>query len=608
MKKLWIPLVFLCSMLHAQQHGDLDQTFGTNGIVNFSISDYYDMIYDVAVQSDGKIVTVGRARMDGTNYYMAVTSHNPDGSYDEIFGTNGIKVFQPTYNYGNFAMQVKLLDNGQILAGGYAYDGGNNSDPLIVKLNIDGSLEPSFGENGVSYITSSESITMEALDVQEDGKIILAGYINDVLGAIRYTADGQIDTGFGENGRFIISTPNSIYSFAKDIAILPDGKIIITGIIMNSDGIYDCIVTRLKEDGTIDESFGDNGMTIISAGDGHDFSCAVAIQPDGKIVIGGHMWIANVPTLQYDFLAIRFNENGSLDTEFGQNGFAMARYYEGEANYLSDIAIAPNGNIYGTGYATHDSNNAITIVCFNSEGILDTSFGETGMVGIEIGNNNEAEAVAIQPDGNIIVGGYYFTSNGSNCIVARLVGPEMTYPSIIDIAVTLLDETSAATTATPNEATTEYHYGLMTKEQFEEIGEEAAVETIRNNNNPLYEEDTYTWIDLTPNTTYYAIATGKNADGVWGETTLVEFITTINGIAPANEVDISLSPNPADDCILISGKDIKTLSIYDSNGRTIFKQNVTSGETGISTTSFKNGVYLLKSYDNRTKKFVVSHQ
>lgn len=180
--------------------------------------------------------------------------------------------------------------------------------------------------------------------------------------------------------------------------------------------------------------------------------------------------------------------------------------------------------------------------------------------------------------------------------------------SVIDLNVEVLNETSVATVATPNDETAEYHYGLITKAYFEEIGEEAAVQLIREDGYPLYFVDEWTWSDLEPNTYYYALSTGKNINSEWGETTIVEFQTIINSIEDiTTEKIFNLSPNPADDYLHVSGKNIEKIVIYNALGQKITEIKTTDSDINIPTASYQNGIYLIQINDGQADRFVVSH-
>lgn len=179
--------------------------------------------------------------------------------------------------------------------------------------------------------------------------------------------------------------------------------------------------------------------------------------------------------------------------------------------------------------------------------------------------------------------------------------------SVITLEVELTSNTSVKTTATPNEETAVYHYGLITVEYFNEIGEEAAIEIIRNDQYPLYETDIWEWIELVPNTDYYAIASGQNADGVWGETTIIPFRTEFDGCEEMTTSNFNIFPNPATSSFKIVSEDKgdAELKIFDMTGRCVKNVYVSDlNNSIINIEDLNRGVYIL-NIEGNIRKLVV---
>lgn len=192
--------------------------------------------------------------------------------------------------------------------------------------------------------------------------------------------------------------------------------------------------------------------------------------------------------------------------------------------------------------------------------------------------------------------------------VVTTTSPGGTGLAVIDIQIEILSETSVRTTSTPNEETAEYHCGLITKELFDEMGEEAAVQLFRDDNYPLYAVEIFTWENnITPNTWYYALTTGKNSLGEWGETTLVPFYTSLTGVAENNGSAFNIYPNPANDVINITGTAIETISINNLLGQKIDEFVVNGDQAIIATSNYENGIYFVKVNGKDTYRFVVTH-
>ncbi len=175
--------------------------------------------------------------------------------------------------------------------------------------------------------------------------------------------------------------------------------------------------------------------------------------------------------------------------------------------------------------------------------------------------------------------------------------------SVIELVVEVLSNTSVKTTATPNEETAVYHYGLIEKSYFEEIGEEAAVQIFREDLYSFYEVDVWEWIDLNPLTDYYAIATGQNSEGEWGETTIVPFRTEMEGCEELVKTNFSIYPNPASSTITIVSEAKGTAKIYDMTSRCV-KEVQIDGTTTVNIEDLNQGVYFI-NINNSVKKLVV---
>ena len=176
--------------------------------------------------------------------------------------------------------------------------------------------------------------------------------------------------------------------------------------------------------------------------------------------------------------------------------------------------------------------------------------------------------------------------------------------SVIELVVEVLTKTSVKTTATPNEETAVYHYGLIEKSYFDEIGEEAAVQIFREDPYPFYEVDVWEWIDLTPETDYYAIATGQNSAGEWGETTIVAFRTEVEGFDELVKTNFSIYPNPASSTINIVSEVKGTAKIFDMTSRCVKEVQIEGVNTTINIEDLNKGVYFI-SVNESVKKLVV---
>jgi uncharacterized delta-60 repeat protein len=231
----------------------------------------------------------------------------------------------------------------------------------------------------------------QAAVFQPDGKLLVAGSTQPYTGQasaalVRYTAAGALDPSFDADGRLTLTTiPNG----AIDIAVQPDGKIVIAG--RNFE------VARLKADGSPDTSFNGTGYAQISIDGG--YSLGMALQSDGKIVVAGSS--NNKP---YTFILARFTAAGMPDTSFGLDGIVRTGVGFGAA--ATDVAIQPDGKLVavgGTIVSQIDANFAL--MRYNADGSLDASFDGDGRLTTDFGSADEAFSVAIQSDGAIVAAG-----------------------------------------------------------------------------------------------------------------------------------------------------------------------------------------------------------
>ena len=176
--------------------------------------------------------------------------------------------------------------------------------------------------------------------------------------------------------------------------------------------------------------------------------------------------------------------------------------------------------------------------------------------------------------------------------------------SVIELVVEVMTKTSVKTTATPNEETAVYHYGLIEKSYFDEIGEEAAIQLFREDFYSFYEVDVWEWIDLTPETDYYAIATGQNSEGEWGETTIVPFRTEVEGCDEFVKTNFSVYPNPASSTVNIISDAMGTARIFDMTSRCVMEVEINDLNTTINVETLNKGVYFI-NVNESVKKLVV---
>ncbi|MBD2680828.1 MULTISPECIES: DUF4347 domain-containing protein [Nostoc] len=412
--------------------GSLDTTFGVGGKVITDIGGS-ERAYGVAIQADGKIVVVGETYNSNGNF--AVARYNSDGSLDSTFGNSG-KAIADFANQTDIPYGVSIQSDGKILIAGITYN-GNQTDAALIRYNSNGSLDTTFG-NGGKVVTNFQGKNewIKSLAVQSDGKIVIGGYVSPSDGSIsatpqhdfaliRYNSDGSLDTSFGNGGMVITSMSNG-QEFIASILIQPDGKVVVTGSGMNNNGSNNFILARYNSNGSIDTNFGSNGKVITDFPGTDDFGNSVALQSDGKIVVGGST--GNIG-INGDFALARYNSDGTLDANFGNGGKVITDF--GGNDVGQSLAILQNGKIVVSGFAENtNANRDIALAVYNSNGSLDTSFGDNGKVITPVTSSSfQNTGFAVQSDSKIVVAG----SDNSNFVVARYEAPSSNVLTPLDV-------------------------------------------------------------------------------------------------------------------------------------------------------------------------------
>ncbi len=403
--------------------GNLDATFSTAGIVATAIGTVNDVAQAVAIQADGKIVVAGYS-FNGSYDHFALVRYNPNGSRDNTFGVDGVVLTQvgPTYDQ---AYALAIQSDGKIVAVGYAGN-GLNADVAVVRYNIDGSLDTTFDGDGRVMIDVAQGNDQgRSVAIQPDGKIVVAGYAfngsNSDIVLIRLEANGSRDYSFNGNSGFGYGVIQTRVGTASDtvtsVAIQPDGRIIVSGFYPGPVST-DSFVVRYKTDGVLDTTFSGDGIaTFAFSPSDVDEALAMALQPDGKIVITG--CIRGNGRLN-DYLIARIQPDGNLDQNFGTGGFTFVPFsLAPDISY--GVGVQADGKIVAVGFAYNGANNDFGVTRVNADGTLDTSFGIDGRRLIAFGSSTDfANALAIQADGKIVIAGRAVVGSTNVFATARL--------------------------------------------------------------------------------------------------------------------------------------------------------------------------------------------
>jgi len=338
---------------------------------------------------------------------------------DTTFG-NGGKVTTAIGTTLDEAFALAIQADGQLVAAGTSNTGTQNEFALV-RYNPDGSLDTTFNTTGIVTTAIGTSTDQAfALAIQADGKLVAAGYSYNgaqyLFALVRYNPDGSLDTTF--NGTGIVTTAiGTIADMAFALAIQPDGQLVVAGFSYSlTDTQDEFALVRYNTDGSLDATFNTTGMVTTAIGSHNDQAHALAIQADGKLVAAGY----SDNGTQDVFALVRYNPDGSLDTTFNSTGMVTTAIGT-IADLASALVIQPDGQLVAAGLSiTTGTRNEFALVRYNTDGSLDTTFNSTGMVTTAIGGKgDQARALAIQPDGKLVAAGSSYTGTQNKFALAR---------------------------------------------------------------------------------------------------------------------------------------------------------------------------------------------
>ena len=315
------------------QNGTLDPSFGSGGIVRTPIDlipDGADRLFGAALTPDGKLVVAGTSYDQGAEE-LSVVRYTEAGSLDPSFCGSGICTYGTQYGSG---YAVAVQPDGKIVCAGELLATGAIS---VVRLLPNGDPDPSFGSDGMVQTVlgdPSDEDWGKAVLLQGDGRIVVgatADLHNSVdFSVVRYLSDGHLDPSFGSHGVVVTPAPNEQWTEAA--ALLPTGKIVVTGDSSYSGTAHEFRLARYNPDGSLDAGFGRGGI-VTTRFHANVISTALAVGADGRVIAGGF----DASTADIKYALARYNDDGSLDSGFGDGG---TRTYDILAGATGDFGLA----------------------------------------------------------------------------------------------------------------------------------------------------------------------------------------------------------------------------------------------------------------------------
>lgn len=400
--------------------GSKDNSFGNNGFVDAGMAPITSGIPFV-IQSDNKIVVLGAQIINSTNSIVFhLERYTEDGTLDNSFGSNG-QVLTTFGFLQNSPSRLALQVDGKILACGNANAGGGNARILLARYHTDGSLDTTFDGDGKVVATLSGSNNPVFLSVAPNGKIRTAGYVgiagSNNFSIAQFNSNGSVDLTFDSDGRTL--TPfdaNDDSYFMNSVSQQADGKLVVNTQTSNAGPFGsggDFLTRRYNSDGTVDLTFGNNGQvsTSILPGGSHIPKCNI-VQDDSKILVAGYSSFA-------DLNVLRYNSNGTLDNSFNEDGITSEKVESSNDNGRI-LVKENNGKLLLIGTKKNRIINTlgssdIAIAKYNQDGSLDDSFGVNGKSILILDQQvNTPKKAALQPDGKILVLNEYSNFASSN--------------------------------------------------------------------------------------------------------------------------------------------------------------------------------------------------
>jgi len=384
--------------------GGLDPGFG--GGTGKVSSDFGGDDSAMLLQPDGKILMVGGSASD-----FMLARYNADGTLDGGFGNNGL-VTTDIAGGADAAFGVALQSDGRIIVVGSARVSGND-DFAVVRYQANGSLDTSFGTQGkatTNFFGARDRAF--ALAVLADDSLVVVGDTLLGVGAgtdfalARYSADGELDTSFGGGDGKVNTDIAGGLDIAKNVQLESGGTLLVTGTITigTSSLLGNTGLARYSTAGELDGSLDRDGKLSI---DGRSLGEALAVQGDGRILIAGNV-LEGGETI---FGVMRLQASGEPDDSFGGRGLATAAFST-QDDYGRGIALDAQGRILVSGQASNLANPDFAVARFLPVGVLDSTFDTDGKFTVDFfGGADSAENIAVQAKGGIVLGG--FAANGT---------------------------------------------------------------------------------------------------------------------------------------------------------------------------------------------------
>lgn len=359
-------------------------------------------------------------------------AHAAPGDPDPSFGGGDGEVTIDFDGNEDRLGMLALAPGGKIVAAGSSHD-GVDADVAVTRLLTNGDPDPGFGTNGraTTKFAGRDQDMDNALAVLPDGRILVAGTSRGSTGddkgfVVKYESDGDPDNTFSVDSKVLLNF-GSVDVFIYDMAVQPDGKIVLSGEVDPTDDTSSFLIVRLNPNGALDSTFSGDGSVTTPFGEGFDGAWRVGLMADGRIVAGGWTELANA----YGTALARYKPDGKLDRTFGGDGKVVTILDHEFDNYLSGMRVLPSGKVLVSLYYSPDS-EAVVLMRYLADGRLDDTFSSDGVVSFTFPGGAETYDVALQANGKILIAARVGSGTESHMSVIRLLTGGRRDPSFGD--------------------------------------------------------------------------------------------------------------------------------------------------------------------------------
>jgi uncharacterized delta-60 repeat protein len=414
-------LVLVIQYIHAQPiNGYLDSTFGGNGIALFDNAGQLDEIVKAAYGADGKLYVTGNTKGNNPSKIF-IARYNADGTLDPTFGIQGKIIFSPSENGVNSVTDMHLTKDNKMIISGYAHMGVNfHFQKLIARFNMDGSLDITFNQAGYVLTGGPALDRWMTCWVQDNGRIIAAGFSGDQAGfdlhISKFKNDGTLDLSFGFQG-------TQIFDFGTNEYITK-----IYGHINNTLYMIAMIddktsILAIDSTGKLISTFGDNGRKAMNSVNGFALNLKNIKTYNNDIYTCGYAVNIQDPD-KWDVLVAKLDNTGNLYTNFGAGGFFRADLASTRKDVCNDFEILTDGSILGVGGKEYNANSNVEMMTFllALDGTLYSSYGTNGIVSYLGVNMKDAIAngICMDAENKFTLFGTGITNSNEDGMIVKL--------------------------------------------------------------------------------------------------------------------------------------------------------------------------------------------